>query len=72
MYGGKSGNFSIPTGKIETKSNKLKPLLFCIISISKSIHITIKTINENIDPSLISAQASAEYYLLSAAQHSSE
>ena len=80
MYGGKSGNFSFPTGKIETKTNKLKPLTsprnFCIMSISKSIHIsnviTIKTINENMDPSLISAQASAEYYLLSAAQHSSE
>ena len=56
MYGGKSGNFSIPTGKIETKANKLKPLTsprdFCIISISKSIHITIKTINENVDPRL--------------------
>ena len=80
MYGGKPGNFSIPTGKIESKTNKLKPLTsprnFCIMSISKSIHIsnviTIKTINENMDPSLISAQASAEYYLLSAAQHSSE
>ena len=28
------------------------PRDFCIISITKSIHVTIKPINENVDPSL--------------------